>query len=426
MSDRIPIKMLLDLDKKPFLPYTTAKAVMMDGENKSVQDIIKQLEQESSEPGPVGPAGPPGPQGEPGPQGPPGPAGDPGPQGEPGPVGPPGDTGPSGEDGITPTFEVGTVTTGEPNVEMTGENNHYTLDFTFPEGGGNTPPIELTTGYSSSNPLILEDLEPGIYVVNRSLANYYIKATADNTGTTTFYPADYTLRVLKKPSQSTGAQDVLAFFISSSLVFTSILKSTTSSGLITQTTANTNIYQYALTNTMETITSKWTYNVLPETSQTPTKAAQFTNKSYVDSSVAGKQNKVLSGTSAPTSDLGVDGDVYLLEINEAAYNNFDYGEVVVGTYRGKPFYRNIFNIGSLPNNGLRTVAHGIANIDYIYDYLGMATNSTGAGLKLPRVHPTASLCIVYEVDKTNITLFTGYDFSSYNVEVTMYYTKTTD
>ena len=69
MSDRVPIKMLLDLDKKPFLPYTTAKAVMMDGENKSVQDVVKQLEQAG---GSQGPAGPPGPQGEPGPVGPPG------------------------------------------------------------------------------------------------------------------------------------------------------------------------------------------------------------------------------------------------------------------------------------------------------------------------------------------------------------------
>lgn len=81
MSDRIPIKMLLDLDKKPFLPYTTAKAVMMDGENKSVQDVVKQLEQAGGSQGPAGP---------------PGPAGDPGPQGEPGPVGPPGEPGKSG------------------------------------------------------------------------------------------------------------------------------------------------------------------------------------------------------------------------------------------------------------------------------------------------------------------------------------------
>ena len=82
MSNRIPIKMLLDLDKKPFLPYTTARAVMMDGENKSVQDIIKQLEQEGGKPGPQGEPGPQGPQGEPGPQGPQGPVGPAGEQGK--------------------------------------------------------------------------------------------------------------------------------------------------------------------------------------------------------------------------------------------------------------------------------------------------------------------------------------------------------
>lgn len=94
MSDRIPIKMLLDLDKKPFLPYTTAKAIMMDGENKSVQDVIKQLEQEGGRPGPQGP------QGEPGPQGPKGDKGDKGDTGEPGAPGKDGKDGAPGLQGI--------------------------------------------------------------------------------------------------------------------------------------------------------------------------------------------------------------------------------------------------------------------------------------------------------------------------------------
>jgi hypothetical protein len=154
--------------------------------------------------------------------------------------------------------------------------------------------------------------------------------------------------------------------------------------------------------------------------------SNFYTKAQVDTKVNAKQNKVLTGATVPTTSVGSNGDIYLLEINEVPYNDFEYGEVAVGTYRGKPLYRNIFNIGALPNNGLRTVAHGVANISHIYDYVGMAINSSGATLKLPRVHPTTSLCIVYEIDKTNITLYTQYDFSAYNVEVTMYYTKTTD
>lgn len=614
MSDRIPIKMLLDLDKKPFLPYTTAKAVMMDGENKSVQDIIKQLEQESSEPGPVGP---PGPQGEPGPQGPPGPAGDPGPQGEPGPVGPPGDSGPAGEDGVTPTFEVGTVSTGEANVEMTGENNHYTLDFTFPEGEGNSEVIVLDKGSSqtncivlkdlnpgiyrlphnsggnhyfkitgeegyydylkintldylyivhkkyedaidnevvssyidargvlilvkksttsntgivsssspngnlhfvqdnvlttitkkwtynvlpessqtptkdthlvtkayvdsvassgedtnttytlskdgdtinltgsdgssssvtvtegsenipeihyidasdANNPVIMEDLDPGVYMFKTSSAYNYLKLDSTITSKLSMYSLDYILRVEKKPSE-VAVNEAFAYFLTDEhkLAFLRKSSSTSNGGLSVYKNDNSNVPRFTRRNKDESITGAWRFNsYLPQTELTPTLAGHFTPKRYVDASVETKQNKVLSGTTAPTSDLGVDGDVYLLEIDETAYNNFDYGEVVVGTYRGKPLYRNIFNIGALPNNGLRTVAHGIANIDYLYDYLGMSTNSSGASLKLPRVHPTASLCIVYEIDKTNITLYTQYDFSSYNVEVTMYYTKTTD
>lgn len=613
MSDRIPIKMLLDLDKKPFLPYTTAKAVMIDGENKSVQDIIKQLEQESSEPGP---AGPPGPQGEPGPQGPPGPAGEQGPQGEPGPVGPPGDSGPAGEDGITPTFEVGTVTTGEPNVEMTGENNHYTLNFTFPEGAdtSSTPVIGITGGASKYSPIILENLEPGLYVFTAVQKEYFFKMNSSCSSTSKFLPMDYTFKIVKKPSEAEEGE-VFCYWLEKNFMFGKMEKqSSASSGVSSSTSSNSAFPSYAQANAPTSITQTWTFNMLPVSSKTPTSNNQLVNKAYVDSvagsvedtnttytlskdgdtvnltgsdgssssitvtegsesipeihyidassasnpvimedldpgiymfktssaynylkldstitstlsiyavdfilriekkpsevavneafayfltdehklgiikkssstsnggmsvlksdnssvprftrrnknesitgswtfshlpttdltptlpnqfatksyvddSIIDKQNKVLSGTTVPTSDLGVDGDVYLLEINEAAYNNFDYGEVVVGTYRGKPLYRNIFNIGALPNSSTRIAAHDIANIDYIYDYTGMATNSSGAGLKLPRVHTLSSLCIVYEIDKTNVTMSTAYDFSGYNVEVTMYYTKTTD
>ena len=350
MSNRIPIKMLLDLDKKPFLPYTTARAVMMDGENKSVQDIIKQLEQEGGKPGPQGPQGIQGPQGDPGPVGPigpqgpkgdkgdkgePGEPGEPGKDGEPGPQGPQGIQGPQGDPGpvgpIGPQGPKGDKgDKGEP-----GEPGEPGKDGE-PGPQGPQGPVGPAGATGPQGPQGIQGIqgEPGP------------KGDIGPQG----------------PKGDTGTVDTSNFY----------------------------------------------------------------TKAQVDTKVNAKQNKVLTGTSAPTTSTGSDGDIYLLEINEASYNDFNYGEVVVGTYRGKPLYRNIFNIGALPNNGLRTVAHGIANIDYIYDYLGMATNNSGASLKLPRVHPTASLCIVYEIDKTNITLFTGYDFSSYNVEVTIYYTKTTD
>ena len=377
------------------------------------------------EQGPAGATGPQGPQGIQGIQGEPGPKGDIGPQG---PKGDTGANGANGSDGITPTFEVGAVITGEPNVEMIEENNHYKLNFTFPESSGGTSEIHYIDASNSSNPVIMEDLDPGIYMFKSSSAYNYLKLNSTITSTLSIYAVDFILRVEKKPSE-VAVNEAFAYFLTDELKLGIISKSSSTSngGMSVFKSDNTSAPRYTRRNKNESISGTWAFNSqLPTTTITPTLSNQFVPKSYVDASIEGKQNKVLSGTTAPTSDLGKDGDVYLLEINEEAYNNFDYGEVVVGTYRGKPLYRNIFNIGALPNNGLRTVAHGIANIDYIYDYLGIATNNSGASLKLPRVHPTASLCIVYEIDKTNITLFTGYDFSSYNVEVTIYYTKTTD
>lgn len=85
--------------------------------------------------GPQGPEGPQGPQGETGPQGPPGPVG---PQGETGERGLQGETGPQGEDGITPTINIGTVTTVSSdtpaNVENVGTETDVLLNFSIPQG----------------------------------------------------------------------------------------------------------------------------------------------------------------------------------------------------------------------------------------------------------------------------------------------------
>lgn len=82
-----------------------------------------------------------------GPTGPTGPAG--GPTGPTGPTGATGDigaTGPTGPIGVTPTFAIGTVTTGEPGTEasatITGTAPNYVLNLTIPQGPtGPTAPI---------------------------------------------------------------------------------------------------------------------------------------------------------------------------------------------------------------------------------------------------------------------------------------------
>jgi syndecan 1 len=77
--------------------------------------------------GPIGPTGASGARGPIGPQGATGPAGPQGPQGE------TGTTGPAGADGVTPTFTIGTVTTGtEAAVTLTGTPPDYVLNFVLP------------------------------------------------------------------------------------------------------------------------------------------------------------------------------------------------------------------------------------------------------------------------------------------------------
>ena len=58
-----------------------------------------------------------------------------------GPTGPTGDigpTGPTGADGATPTFTIGTVTTGDPGTEatanITGTSPNFILNLTIPQG----------------------------------------------------------------------------------------------------------------------------------------------------------------------------------------------------------------------------------------------------------------------------------------------------
>ena len=283
MSDKIPIKMLLDLDKKPFLPYTTAKAVMMDGENKSVQDVVKQLEQAG---GSQGPAGPPGPQGEPGPVGPPG---EPGPQGSPGIDGKDGKDGvdgTNGTDGVTPTFEVGTVSTGEANVEMVEEDDHYKLNFTFPESsGGNSEVTVLDKGSSQRDCIVLKDLNPGIYrLPHNNGGTHYFKVTGEEGyyDYLTMNTLDY-LYIVHKKYEDAVDNEIVASYMDARGILNLVRKSTTSNTGIVRSTSQNSELHFVQKNASAIITSKWTYNVLPESSTAPTTDNQLVNKAYVDS-----------------------------------------------------------------------------------------------------------------------------------------------
>lgn len=108
--------------------------------------------------------------------------------------------------------------------------------------------------------------------------------------------------------------------------------------------------------------------------------------------------------------------------------NYSTSETRIGTWLGKPLYRKVVNIGSLPNSTSKNVSTGLSNIDTMCKLYGTAY---GSGNMLPIPHASAS-SIASSIDAflTNnygtLTIQTGSDRSSYQGYVIVEYTKTTD
>lgn len=91
---------------------------------------------------------------------------------------------------------------------------------------------------------------------------------------------------------------------------------------------------------------------------------------------------------------------------------------------GKPIYRKVVNLGSLPNATPGSVAHSIANLSTVVSLSGFATNGTNfLPLPLARYNNFASQIGLY-VDKTNVVVEPGIDRTDYTGYVVIEYTKT--
>lgn len=89
---------------------------------------------------------------------------------------------------------------------------------------------------------------------------------------------------------------------------------------------------------------------------------------------------------------------------------------------GKHIYKKTVNVGALPNNTTKTVAHGITSLDKIIKWEGASTNTTGNTILLPS--PANALFTVV-VNTTDISIYTTSDRTHYSYSyVTLYYTKT--
>lgn len=125
-----------------------------------------------------------------------------------------------------------------------------------------------------------------------------------------------------------------------------------------------------------------------------------------------------------TTDVAGSGDYNTYGVPTVHYST---SEQVIGTWiTGKPLYERTFSLGALPNNAIKTVAHGIANVDLIF--IADSFFQTGAGVSsyLNFTNDSTAGQIEIIVDRTNFEIWAGSDRTSWNGYATVRYTKSTD
>ena len=118
-------------------------------------------------------------------------------------------------------------------------------------------------------------------------------------------------------------------------------------------------------------------------------------------------------------------------INEVYQNNvYSTDETVVGKcIDGKPIYRKVFEIGSLPNDTTISIPHGIKNLDTFTDKRASWYDSIDDRWNFDYRKDSDTVIISFNPNNTNLYIrATGTDWSARTSKciVTLEYTKTTD
>jgi hypothetical protein len=178
----------------------------------------------------------------------------------------------------------------------------------------------LSHDYSdSTDPLILEDLVPGVYLFS---AGTSVQAQALNSSTSyrtlisgnKFVIYNTFLIVVEVPTANTPNDTVLAYFTTTSRsssnqlqqVLSTVKFSTSTTSNLAAISTQTWSLGYLLSTTAQTINGIKTFNSLPVASGVPTSGTQLTNKTYVDSKITYGTTDIGVGA---TLDTGV---VYLV------------------------------------------------------------------------------------------------------------------
>ena len=290
--------------------------------------------------------------------------------------------------------------------------------------------ILSTTEGTSQNPLILDELEVGLYTFanDSDLRSVYLKGTVEDTTSTLFYlsQGSFPFEIVKKYSEASN-NDLLvidafkygAFSGSSEVISRQVRRDTSSSsGVRVGSNSASKYWTVSFTNSEQTITTKKTFNVLPESSVVPTTANQLTNKSYVDS-------KSIQYSTMPTADSTIVGKiVQYIGTTDSTYTN---GYFYIGTTDGEstPTYtRENINVQASSGGNSHIGGYIIRNTDSsdhiktilqaIYDeYI---TNNNFVGIIYTEGTSVTNFKIYTGVNfKTSSNTWLGIDFGGYIV-----------
>lgn len=105
-------------------------------------------------------------------------------------------------------------------------------------------------------------------------------------------------------------------------------------------------------------------------------------------------------------------------------NSYSTSEINTGKkwIDGKPIYRKVIDLGALPNNTTKNIAHNIQDIEEIPELNVIARNNLGGRISLRYDGSTSS---VYAT-ATNVVVTAAVDFSGFTGYAILEYTKTTD
>lgn len=104
---------------------------------------------------------------------------------------------------------------------------------------------------------------------------------------------------------------------------------------------------------------------------------------------------------------------------------YNYNEIRIGTWiDGKPIYRKVIDLGYMPNNTEKTVAHNISNISTFVSVRAIAQTAGPVSLTLPNYN--GSIYSNLYANATNVIIQTNGDRSSFTGYAILEYTKTMD